>query len=144
LPEFTRLVATGQARRDFGVTRELPARVHGLNGIATPVAQSRATRFHEDRDMAKHTPKNGQAEDVGSPVVPKAKRTRSAAPRPLAPRATAAETGTAVPADAGVPAPTETDIRERAYLRYLERGGAGGSDFDDWLEAERELRTRRK
>ncbi len=36
--------------------------------------------------------------------------------------------------------PTEAEIRERAYHRYLERGGGHGQDFDDWLEAERELR----
>jgi hypothetical protein len=38
--------------------------------------------------------------------------------------------------------PTEADIRMRAYQRYLERGGGHGQDFDDWLEAERELKGR--
>ncbi len=37
-------------------------------------------------------------------------------------------------------APTADDIRVRAYHRYLERGGGHGMDFEDWLEAERELR----
>lgn len=37
--------------------------------------------------------------------------------------------------------PSEDDIRMRAYQRYLERGGSHGMDFDDWLEAERELRA---
>ena len=32
----------------------------------------------------------------------------------------------------------------RAYQRYLERGGSHGQHFDDWLEAERELRARRE
>ncbi len=36
--------------------------------------------------------------------------------------------------------PSEDDIRMRAYQRYLERGGGHGQDFDDWLEAERELK----
>jgi hypothetical protein len=36
--------------------------------------------------------------------------------------------------------PSEEAIRERAYQRYLERGGGHGLDFEDWLEAERELR----
>lgn len=36
--------------------------------------------------------------------------------------------------------PSEEEIRSRAYRRYLERGGADGQDFDDWLEAERELK----
>jgi Protein of unknown function (DUF2934) len=38
--------------------------------------------------------------------------------------------------------PSEEDIRLRAYHRYLERGGEHGTHFDDWLEAERELRER--
>jgi len=41
------------------------------------------------------------------------------------------------------PEPTEDDIRTRAYHRYLERGGAHGAHFDDWLEAERELKNRK-
>jgi Protein of unknown function (DUF2934) len=38
--------------------------------------------------------------------------------------------------------PTEDDIRQRAYERYLERGGEHGMHFDDWLAAERDLRSR--
>src|SRR5882672_2102804 len=37
--------------------------------------------------------------------------------------------------------PSEHDIRTRAYHRYLERGGGHGMEFDDWVEAERELKT---
>lgn len=40
-------------------------------------------------------------------------------------------------------APSEEDIRMRAYHRYLERGGGDGMHFEDWLEAERELRERK-
>jgi hypothetical protein len=36
--------------------------------------------------------------------------------------------------------PSEEDIRLRAYHRYLERGAGHGRDYDDWLEAERELK----
>jgi hypothetical protein len=39
--------------------------------------------------------------------------------------------------------PSEEDIRLRAYHRYLERGGGHGMDFEDWLEAERELKKSR-
>jgi len=39
--------------------------------------------------------------------------------------------------------PDEEEIRIRAYHRYLERGGGHGMDFEDWLEAERELREGR-
>jgi hypothetical protein len=37
--------------------------------------------------------------------------------------------------------PSDEDIRVRAYQRYLERGGSHGMDFEDWLAAERELKT---
>src|SRR5262245_60067305 len=39
--------------------------------------------------------------------------------------------------------PSEHDIRLRAYQRYLERGGGHGQAFDDWVQAERDLRIRR-
>ena len=39
--------------------------------------------------------------------------------------------------------PSDQEIRERAYHRYLERGGHNGSEFDDWVEAERDLRNKR-
>ena len=39
--------------------------------------------------------------------------------------------------------PSEEEIRMRAYRRYLERGGADGLDFEDWMEAERDLKTSR-
>jgi hypothetical protein len=35
---------------------------------------------------------------------------------------------------------TDQQIAERAYYIYLARAGEAGSDLDDWLEAERELR----
>ena len=36
--------------------------------------------------------------------------------------------------------PSHDEIAQAAYMRYLERGGNHGSDWDDWLEAERSLR----
>lgn len=39
--------------------------------------------------------------------------------------------------------PSEQDIRMRAYHRYLERGGSPGNDFEDWVQAEKELKDRR-
>src|SRR5262249_1583836 len=38
--------------------------------------------------------------------------------------------------------PSEEDIRLRAYHRYLERGGEHGAHFDDWFEAEKELKRK--
>jgi len=37
---------------------------------------------------------------------------------------------------------SEHDIARRAYDLYLTRGGEPGHDVEDWLQAERELRTR--
>jgi hypothetical protein len=47
--------------------------------------------------------------------------------------------------DAGAalsPQPTYDEIANAAYQRYLSRGASDGSDFEDWIEAERELRER--
>jgi hypothetical protein len=38
--------------------------------------------------------------------------------------------------------PSEEQIRERAYLRYLERGGVHGAADADWFAAEAELLSR--
>jgi DUF2934 family protein len=38
-------------------------------------------------------------------------------------------------------APTEEEVRQRAYELYLTRGGTHGAALDDWLRAERELRA---
>jgi len=40
-------------------------------------------------------------------------------------------------------APSHDEIAEVAYHRYLQRGGGHGLDYDDWVEAERQLRSRR-
>jgi len=36
----------------------------------------------------------------------------------------------------------EEEIRQRAYELYVERGGTPGHDSEDWLVAEREVRSR--
>jgi len=38
-------------------------------------------------------------------------------------------------------APTDGEISRRAYDLYLARGCEPGRDVDDWLQAERELRS---
>ena len=38
--------------------------------------------------------------------------------------------------------PTYDEIAHAAYLRYLNRGGGDGQDFEDWLAAEQDLKTR--
>ena len=54
---------------------------------------------------------------------------------------TAADMSRAASADQDNPGYDE--IAEAAYHRYLGRGGQDGGDVDDWVEAERELRSRR-
>ena len=46
------------------------------------------------------------------------------------------------PSPSSVYAPSYDEIAEVAYQRYLSRGGEHGQDWNDWLEAERELRSR--
>jgi hypothetical protein len=50
----------------------------------------------------------------------------------------AAPTKSTVDLNAGK-VPTSEEIQSRAYQIYMERGGADGSDLEDWLQAEREL-----
>ena len=40
--------------------------------------------------------------------------------------------------------PSYEEIAEAAYRRYMSRGGVHGQDFDDWLQAERELQESRQ
>ena len=60
---------------------------------------------------------------------------RSATSAPLT--TTSADTAAAAPLG-----PSADEIAQAAYLRYLSRGGGDGQDFEDWLEAERDLKTR--
>jgi len=80
-----------------------------------------------------------------------ARDTATLSSQPMTPREAASSTAidlprerTDEPMDSGIATsgPNEDDIRRRAYQRYLERGGGDGQDFDDWLEAERELRQK--
>jgi len=50
------------------------------------------------------------------------------------------------PMDEAVPLyePTIAEIRMRAYEIYVKRGRRDGSDLEDWLQAENELRENNK
>jgi hypothetical protein len=58
-------------------------------------------------------------------------------------RATTKKANGAAPGPLAPARPTDDQIRVRAYHRYLERGSGPGGDFDDWLEAEKDLKTTR-
>ena len=99
--------------------------------------------------MAKRTTPRSQADDTASgaparntdtPARPASRRTKSATPPAAPPDTLGVFTGVEA-TERRDDQPSEEAIRARAYQRYLERGGAGGSDFQDWLEAERELKS---
>ncbi len=62
------------------------------------------------------------------------------------PQETATKMQEAVPQELAKESPrrevTDEQIRQRAYEIYLDRGAAPGFELDDWLQAERELRSR--
>lgn len=105
----------------------------------------------------------GPAAAPPAPPATKARRSRAGTrpadeTQPQAPPAEASDTFDARPggdeyrssdasstksrSDSMASEPSEEDIRLRAYQRYLERGGGHGKDYDDWLEAERDLKKR--
>jgi Protein of unknown function (DUF2934) len=71
--------------------------------------------------MAKRPSSRSIANDTAAPAQPQTRRARAVT----------------------IPAPSVDDIRQRAYERYLERGGRHGQHFDDWVEAEKELRNKK-
>ena len=122
--------------------------------------------------MAKRTPSRSEANDTAgaTPATPKPRRARATkSSAPVRPAAMPASETQAIRAEADdlsammsdpgprpesldaltsestsmASEPSEHDIRMRAYQRYLERGGGHGEEFNDWVEAERELKTRR-
>jgi Protein of unknown function (DUF2934) len=80
-----------------------------------------------------------------APAAPKPRRapssSRSTTSTSVHEAAEAADMGDA-PEQTGR-APSDDDIRTRAYHRFLERGGGHGQHFDDWIQAERELRGKK-
>lgn len=50
---------------------------------------------------------------------------------------------TAAPQPASA-APTKDEIAKAAYYRWLKRGGKHGAALEDWLEAEKELKSRKQ
>lgn len=48
----------------------------------------------------------------------------------------------AAPAAAPFPGPSREEVAALAYSYWVERGMRGGSPEEDWLQAERELRSR--
>jgi hypothetical protein len=89
--------------------------------------------------MAKRPTARSKPDDAAAPAAPKPKRARTAA-RKSEPSDAPREQEPVGPSSVE---PSVDDIRRRAYERYLERGGNHGMHFDDWLEAEKELKRKK-
>src|SRR5919106_132910 len=86
------------------------------------------------------------AASAAAPARQRTSRAKRQAPAPLdistitatEPLQSAADMGGSTPAGRSYE-PSHQEVAEAAYLRYLRRGGQSGDDFNDWVEAEREL-----
>ena len=105
----------------------MPNKNSSSSDIPAPPAAARAPRKRTSA-VARPKNQNGDARHIPHPEA-----------YPDARRAAGPEARTDA-ASAVTPGPTHEQIAEAAYHKYLSRQGAGGSDFDDWLEAERDLR----
>jgi hypothetical protein len=110
--------------------------------------------------MAKKTAKNVDSPTSTPAAAPKRRAPARKASSPAAPPvdvatiggteqlANASDTGPDATASTaqnnGGHQPSHDEIAQAAYFRHLNRGGSGGDEFDDWVEAERELRERRR
>lgn len=92
-----------------------------------PSAKSAAPKPLPKRDPATAAP--------SSPV--RSRGTRTVSPDSVPDLRGAADASPAKPGNPGY-----DEIAEAAYHRYLGRGARDGGDFDDWVEAERDLRAR--
>ena len=105
----------------------------------TSAARPRAGRRRANRQPAT------AHDERGSSPEPSPETADQFQPQALAASPAAQDLGPAPPIERSESTPSEPsehDIRFRAYLRYLDRGAFDGADFDDWLQAEIELKKR--
>jgi hypothetical protein len=120
---------------------------------------NRSTAEDSGATAAPPQPRSRRSRAAATPAAPEADTIGAAAGVQGMEHAQAQNNAAGIPSEAGDDAPleqmsnahestsmgsepSEDDIRVRAYHRYLERGGGHGQDFEDWLEAERELKSR--
>jgi hypothetical protein len=96
--------------------------------------QTRATNPANISDL-----KAVAAETTSAEIAPEAKIAPE--PRKLEVVKNESRRNGAVPSNV-VPINLEDEIRRRAYELYLQRGPASGTEAEDWLTAEREVRQR--
>lgn len=88
--------------------------------------------------------KTASASDTPTPVRATKPRTRTSAPRKRTNKSVGTVSVESTEVSVVVIEPTDDEIRLRAYHRYLERGGEPGDEVDDWVEARKDLLTRRQ
>jgi DUF2934 family protein len=104
----------------------------------TPRAEANdATAAPSSRARSRRTPVNSSPEAGTSAAYPGIERSEDDG------AVAQAATNPASGSSQSFRSPSDDEIRDRAYHRYLERGAHQGSELDDWVEAERELKTRR-
>ena len=95
--------------------------------------------------MAKKKNNTNPNDTTSTTPPPAPARRRAPAKKQAAPPAASAsadDSGRTAPA-ARPAGPTQDEIAIAAYFRHLNRGGSSGDEYNDWLEAERELKQRR-
>jgi len=100
-----------------------------------------ASEAYEDDMAKKTTTPRSKAEpklETAADAAPAKPRSRAKAAKPAS-NAIVANGTTETTSLSMASEPSDDDIRIRAYHRYLERGGGHGMDFEDWLEAKRDL-----
>jgi hypothetical protein len=109
---------------------------------STPgTARAKAARPRTRRSSSKEVADTVQTSPVqATPAIDAAVETHEGREYPL--HEIADDRSTSGPHGDALLQPSEDEIRYRAYQRYIARGGQHGADFDDWLQAEQELRKR--
>ena len=96
--------------------------------------------------MARSKSRNGKTTPNSAETTPVASASAAPASEPMASEApklkTRPELVKASVRPSVVPFSLEEEIRRRAYELYESRGASSGSETDDWLVAEREIRER--
>jgi hypothetical protein len=118
---------------------------------AWSVVPARSKMHSEGGRTVKESPKDA-AEGAAAPAKKRAPRKKSraaASPAAEAPPATFADREVPVPEPMVIEVVEEIalpyeEVSMRAYFIFLERGGTDGDPFQDWLQAERDVRDQRK
>jgi hypothetical protein len=89
--------------------------------------------------------KRKNIDDAGAePEKKPAKKARKkGSAKPAAKKKGARKTSAKAASRKAPPEPKDEEVRRRAYEIYERRGSEHGRDFDDWLEAEAEVRDER-